>query len=206
MKGARSRFQGFALIWVLVFMLVGLILAYALVALLTQGQRVTGFLGRYHSVLEATQGVLDLSSQQMFDLLFYRYYSGVTDDWNQLVQSLNSTGVILNQLSSDTCLKHRLGLLDNATNCPLFTVNPPSLTDIETKADFSIQMDPYQIYFLIANRKKGNTDISGNDLITGGVAQRATGMITVKSIPYLYQLEIYGRSSEKAHLSALYLY
>ncbi len=198
--------KGFALIWVLVFLLASLILAFAMTVLLTGSQKISGILKRYRSVLEASYGVVEISTSQMFDLLLAR--SEDPSAFQNFINDLGNNSINVTKNSNDTCLDYRLALQDSV-NCTLFTDNPPTLEEIKNNADFIFDIaNLYQVYFLISNRVKGNTETSGENLLTGGVAENVVGIVSGQHFPYVYEIEVLGEQStgEKAHLSVLYIY
>ena len=208
--------KGLALVTVLVLSLICLSVISALLYMVTQGTRFSGFYKRYETAREAALGGAELGADlvldrgelnvpgltlQTFSGSFTRCDCGDPDDPNDNLDNFGA-GV-------RTCLCDKL--CDATADWPgcSMTLAPTDTPDLE----FELQglNSSYLVSVKIVDTIRGNSDLSGEDLGGTGVVSSTSGLITAPPMPYLYRVEInsedyFGELEERARFSALYAF
>lgn len=91
------------------------------------------------------------------------------------------------------------------------TINTASLTSYDFRFDLGTSPNQYRVYSKIVDTVEGNSSAGvDTELIKTGVVVSNPGEVPVKSIPYLYTIEIdaqnFSNPAERAKLSVLYQY
>lgn len=189
--------RGIALALVLVLSVIALGVMTALIYMLTSGSQISGVQKRYRSAAEAGKGGTDI----IFQTIAARGNLSLT------------TSASFQNLSTfaDPCLTDKLTKATanwNAACDKSVTINPATTTTYDMK--FDIGTDPvYTVYTKIVDTVEGNS-APDTGLQKSGVVSTNTGEVTVKSVPYLYTIEVdAGNASnptERSKLSVLYQY
>ncbi len=186
--------RGLALVVVMIFSAVALAIMAGLIYMVTSGTQISGIQKRYKTALEASSG----GAEVIYLMIGQRGDPGI---------SLSNFSIT----ASSTCLTDKLNKntssWDSSCSSSL-TINPSSSTTYDMT--FQLGTSPvYTVYTKIVDTVEGN---SGGDegLLKSGVVSTNTGEVTVKSIPYLYTIEIHTENTsnpaERAKLSVLYQY
>ena len=208
-KGGRrgGNEKGIALVMVLVLSAIALAIMAGLIYMITAGTQISGMQKRYKTALEAGVGGADVTYQLI----------AARGDPN--IPNIN---FVFSSSFTNTCMTAKLNTTTDSTNwsaCADFS-KASSLTidpaDPDTY-DFTLQLGSspyptYTVYSKIVDTVEGN---SGGDegLIGKGVVASNTGEVAVKSVPYLYTVEVDAENTsqpvgnrERAKLSILYQY
>ena len=198
--------QGFALVTALMLTFIALVIATAMLYLLTQNIKVSGAQKRYKSVIEASYGGSEVVMNDIIPLVFQglsltdlqNEFSGIPDFNLQTPSGLNILTDKLNDESSGW----------SGTNSR--TLDPKSSPDLQFSLPASgPNAPPYTVYAKIVDANKGNTDVSGLQLEGAGVAE-ASSVVTPQHFPNIYRVEVASESSanasERANISLLYAY
>jgi hypothetical protein len=184
--------RGVALLIVMALSAIALAVMSALVYMSTAGTGVSGMQKRYKTALEAGMG----GEGVMFDFIGFRGSPSFS----------NSIGFAL--ISNSTCVNDKL----NKPTAGWDASCDSSLTiDITNSATYDMRFDlgSYRVFSKIADTVEGNSGGSIG-LVKTGVVVSNPGEVPVKSVPYLYTIEMNSRNpsnpAERAKLSVLYQY
>jgi hypothetical protein len=209
--------KGLALVTVLVLSLICLSVISALLYMVIQGTRFSGFYKRYETAREAALGGAELGADLVLDRgalsvpglaitaptgSFTVCDCGDPDDPNDNLDNFGA-GV-------RTCLCDKL--CDATTDWPVgcsMTLSPTDTPDLWF--DLTGINTTYRVSVKIVDTIRGNSDLSGEDLGGTGVVSSTSGLITAPPMPYLYRVEINseddtGVLEERARFSALYAF
>jgi hypothetical protein len=208
--------KGLALVTVLVLSLICLSVISALLYMVIQGTRFSGFYKRYETAREAALGGAELGADLVLDRgalsvpglaitstsgSFTVCDCGDPDDPNDNLDNFGA-GV-------RTCLCDKL--CDATADWPgcSMTLNPTDIPDLWF--DLTGINTTYRVSVKIVDTIRGNSDLSGEDLGGSGVVSSTSGLITAPPMPYLYRVEINseddtGVLEERARFSALYAF
>jgi len=208
--------RGLALVTVLVLSLICLSVISALLYMVTQGTRFSGFYKRYETAREAALGGAELGADLILDRgalsvpglamvstsgSFTSCDCGDPDDPNDNLDNFGA-GV-------RTCMCDKL--CDATADWPgcSMTLNPTDTPDLWF--DLIGINTTYRVSVKIVDTIRGNSDLSGEELGGSGVVSATTGLITAPPMPYLYRVEINsedntGTLEERARFSALYAF
>ena len=208
--------KGLALVTVLVLSLICLSVISALLYMVTQGTRFSGFYKRYETAREAALGGAELGTDLILDRgalsipglamasssgSFTSCDCGDPDDPNDNRDNFGA-GV-------RTCMCDKL--CDATADWPgcSMTLDPTDTPDLWF--DLTGINTTYRVSVKIVDTIRGNSDLSGEELGGTGVVSATTGLITAPPMPYLYRVEINsedntGTLEERARLSALYAF
>lgn len=186
--------RGIALVMVMILSTIMLAIMAGLIYMVTSGTQISGIQKRYKTALEASTG-----GAEVIYLMI-----GKRGDPELSLATFNIN-------ASSTCLTDKLNKntssWDGSCNKSL-TIDPSSSSTYDMT--FQLGTSPvYTVYSKIVDTVEGN---SGGDegLLKSGVVSSNTGEVTVKSIPYLYTIEIHTENAsnpaERAKLSILYQY
>ena len=208
--------KGLALVTVLVLSLICLSVISALLYMVIQGTRFSGFYKRYETAREAALGGAELGADMVLDRgalsvpglaintttgSFTVCDCGDPDDPND---NLDNAGA-----GARTCLCDKL--CDATADWPgcSMTLAPTDTPDLEF--ELAGLNSSYLVSVKIVDTIRGNSDLSGEDLGGTGVVSSTSGLITAPPMPYLYRVEInseayFGELEERARFSALYAF
>jgi len=203
--------KGIALVTSLMLTLIIMTVIMATFYLITAGTIQTGASKRYKTALDASYGggqmvVKDLIPQLLQNFTAPNMISLVTNNFASAI------GLQI-QTSSLACLQAKLTQNTSkwqAASCSSSSssLNPTQMPDFQ----FSLQsngQNPYTVYSKIVDTVQGNTDMSGLQLLGGGVAEAQTS-VTAQHFPYIYRVEVQAERStnatEQANLSVVYAY
>lgn len=201
----RSQ-KGAALITALMLTMLSLVIAIALLTMITTRTQVSASQKRYRSSLTAAKGGVELVTREIVPRLF----SG--DNPSALEQGYAPIEL---KLSETDCLRQKLELGRGGwTSCNQAQASP----DPARAPDISFRLSglPEQKGFLVTTKivdtVPGNSDRSGSDLLDAGdsVAGRDE-VIRPQHVPGMFNISVQGvreeeGSREKANLSVLYAF
>jgi hypothetical protein len=192
MRHLRNE-RGVALLIVMALSTIALAIMAALIYMTTTSTQISGMQKRYRTALEAGAGG-----------------EGVVFDFIGKRGSPSLAGIGFALVANSTCVDDKLNKAtadwDAACNS-----NSTILITNSSTYDMSFNLGSYTVYSKITDTVEGNSDVAGAEgLIKTGVVISNPGEIPVKSVPYLYTIEMDARNSsntaEKAKLSVLYQY
>jgi hypothetical protein len=183
--------KGLAMLMVLVLSAIALAVMSGLIYMTTAGTSISGMQKRYKTALEAGDGGVDVA------------YQLIDARGNPNIPGL---GLIIN--ASSACLTDKL---TKATSNWTAGCDSSRLISITNSATYDMKFDlgSYRVYSKIADTVEGNSGgVEG--LLKTGVVVSNPGEVPVKSVPYLYTVEVDVRNQantvERARISALYQY
>jgi hypothetical protein len=189
--GLLRNDKGLAMLMVMVLSAIALVVISGLIYMTTSGTSISGMQKRYKTALEAGEGGIDVSYQ----LIDARGNPNIT-----------GLGLVIN--ASSACLTDKL---TKATSNWTAGCDSSRTIDITNATTYDTRFDigSYRVYSKIADTVDGNSGgVEG--LVKTGVVVSNPGEVPVKSVPYLYTLEVDVRNqadtAEKARISALYQY
>ena len=190
---------------VLALSLIGLAIVSAMLFMLTQGTRTSGYHRMFRSADEAGLGGADAVTQMIKNR-----------------GTLNMTGINLS-LTSDSCLTDKLTKSRGAwatspgwtTNCSAgrLSMDPTASPDMTVDLPGPLGTS-FRTYTKIVDTVQGNSDPGGIEAVGtlsgGGVVTSAGGQITPPQVPYLYRIEVQTQNvtnpRESSRYSVLYGY
>jgi hypothetical protein len=206
MRILRSK-QGAALITALMLTMLSLVIAMALLTMITAGTHISASQKRYRSSLTAAQGGMEFFVSEVMYRLFQ-------NDLPASVVEAEFAGIDL-KVVKDDCMKQKLTLPVTAwTSCSQAraSTDPTQAPD----ATFRLAGEPpakgFTVSTKILDTVPGNTDRSGLDLLdAGGAVAAQDEVIRPQHVPAMYNLSVQGMREEpgvreKARLSVLYAY
>jgi hypothetical protein len=200
MKQLKNE-KGVALVMVLVLSLIGLAIVSAMLFMLTQGSRMSGYHKMFRSADEAGLGGADAVTQ--------------------MIKGRGTLGFGTTTL--DACLQDKLNIArgDWATS-PGWTTNcSAARLSMDPTVGFDYFVDlpgplgtTYLTFTKIVDTVEGNSDTGGivpvGSLNAGGVVTAAGGQISPPQVPYLYRIEVQTQDTanprERSRYSVLYGY
>ncbi len=198
-EGSLYSEKGIALVMVLVMSAIVLAIIGQLIYFVTQGTKISGMEKRYKTALEASMGGADVT----YELMGARGDPGIPD-------------FPINITASAACLTAKLNTLTSVANwagcndynkATSFTIDPADPDTYDMTFSFGTAPLQYDVYSKIVDTVEGNSAADIGLIITGVLNP---GEIQVKSIPYLYTVEVDTENStnaaERAKLSILYQY
>lgn len=202
---AKGNNKGIALVTSLMFTLLTLTIVMALLYMVTAGIQASGQNKKYHTAIEASYGGTDIMLKDVLPLMMRNYSSATfsTDVQNSF------SGVGLQVLSDSRCLQSKLvkSTADWPSACSS-TSNPKQSPDLQMTLQ-SVSGNSFIVTSKIVDTIAGNSDTSGLQLEGSGVAE-SSPLLTPKSIPYVYRLEVQGErqsnSTSQANIEVLYAY
>lgn len=205
MVHAIRNSQGIALVTSLMLTLISLTIVMALLYMVTQGIKTSGQSKRYRTAVEASYGGVEIMVKDIIPVMMQNYSSATfaTD-----VQT-SFNGVGLQVLSGSKCMQSKLvrSTTDWPSGCSSVS-NPASSPDMQMTLQ-ATSGNPFIVRSKIVDTVVGNSDTSGLQLEGSGVAE-SSSLLTPKSIPYVYRMEIQGErqsnSTSQANIEVLYAY
>jgi len=213
----RSSESGVVLVMVLILSAVALAIMTALIYMVLIGTQTSGMNKRYRTALEAGIAGSDVITQiigMKGDVSSFSSLGAVS------TVPASCTGTSLYSTMTYTSLAAKIMTSTSVTGgwsgCDSsLAINPATNTTYDLR--FQLGTSPvYNVYSKIVDAVEGNTNAGaintgGNKLVTAGVVQNSGGEVVVKSIPYLYTIEVdvenaTPNSTERAKLQVLYQY
>ena len=205
MRMLRSQ-CGAALITALMLTMLALVIALALLTMVTTGTQVSASQKRYRSSLTAAQGGVELLTHELMPRLFEGVSASTLESQYPLI------GL---QLPEDGCLRQKLDLSPAGwTVCTpaRASSDPAQSPDISFRLGGLPPSRGFRVTTKIVDTVPGNSDRSANDLLDAG--DSVTGrdeVIHPQHVPAMYHLSVQGMREEegvreKARLSVLYAY
>ena len=194
MKTLRNE-KGFALGFILILSVIGLLMTLAMMIMVSRGGFISGQQKRFRTAVEAGMGGI----HSMFHVLDIRGNIGAIspDTVNNLKINLNNPNGFADKINRATTAWPGL---DNT-----LTIDPSVLTSYDIRLDVGV----YRVYMKIADTVEGNS-AANEGLIKSGVVNAGAGEVTVPSVPYLYTIEVLSQSQtnamERSKVSVLYQY
>jgi len=195
--------KGIALITALMLTLLSMMVAMALLYILTMDISQTGMHKRYKTALEAAAGGSQIVLREILPQILQNY------DSSSLQTDLqNAFSDVSLAVADAACLRTKLTTSTAYWGTCSQTIDPISIPDMTLRLTPTAGT-PYTVYAKVIDTIQGNSDLSGLQLDGDGVTQ-SQSVITPQSIPYIYRLEVRGERStnanEQARLSVLYSY
>lgn len=199
--------RGAALITALMLTTLSLVIAVALLTMITTGTRVAASQKRYRSSLTAAHGGLDLFTREIMPRLFQGGVPAGTLE-------RDFSGIEL-KLVQDACLSQKLLFPASAwTSCSQARAagDPARAPDVSFRLAGVPPAKGFLVTSKILDTVPGNTDRSGLDLLdAGGAVASLDEVIRPQHVPAMYNIAVQGMREEqgvreKARLSVLYAY
>jgi hypothetical protein len=197
--------QGIALVTSLMLTLISLTIVMALLYIVAQGIRTSGQNRRYRTAVEASYGGAEIMVKDIIPVMMQNYSSGT---FSADVQT-SFSGVGLQVLSGSKCMQSKLvrSTADWPSSCSSVP-NPKVSPDMRMTLQ-ATSGSPFIVTSKIVDTVAGNSDTSGLQLEGSGVAE-SSSLLTPKSIPYIYRVEIQGErqsnSTSQANVEVVYAY
>ncbi len=196
--------RGIALVTALLLTLIAFAITMAILYMVIWQTKLSGAHKRYKTALEASQGGVQLFTQQIIPQVFGNV-SGAS------LASQFPAGLGLNEPNS-SCFQFKL-LNPTAKWGSCADLSDPYNATSKPDVTFKLQgaASTYTVYSKIVDTVPGNSDLSGYALLDSGagVAGISSG-IAPKHIPAMYRIEVQGQQAtnplEKARLSVLYAF
>lgn len=205
MVHAIKNEQGIALVTSLMLTLISLVIVMALLYTVTEGIKMSGQNKSYRTAVEASYGGAEIMIKDILPTMMQFYQNaGFT---SQLESEFSN--ITLKVLSDEACLQSKLVSSTNdwPTGCSKLP-DPKKFPDVRITLKATTG-SPFVVTSKIVDTVEGNSDTSGLQLEGSGVAETSS-LITPKSIPYIYRIEVQGEretgSSSQANLEVLYAY
>lgn len=197
--------QGIALVTSLMLTLISLTIVMALLYMVTQGIKASGQNKKYRTAVEASYGGAEIMVKDIIPAMMQNYSSA------SFVSTVESSfgGVNLKVLSDAKCMQSKLvhSTADWPSGCSNLS-NPKVSPDMRMTLQATTG-NPFIVTSKIVDTVVGNSDTSGLQLEGSGVAE-SSSLLTPKSIPYIYRMEIQGErasnATSQANLEVLYAY
>ncbi|MCI0469332.1 MAG: pilus assembly PilX N-terminal domain-containing protein [Nitrospirae bacterium] len=194
--------SGIALAVALLFTLIGLAIVMAVIYLVIQETRMSGFHKTYHTSLEASHGAVDIFTKEIISKTMI---TGAT------LSGLGTYGDRLQAHATDACFSDKISkkTTDWAAGCS-------SSIDAKTSPDITLTLRgippqaDFNVFTKIVDTNTGNSSKSGVELVGLGVAESNSSIITPMHIPYILRIEAQGERvnnpDERTNISVLYAY
>ncbi len=197
--------KGVALVTSLMFTLLTLTIVMALLYMVTAGIQASGQNKKYRTAVEASYGGTDITIKDVLPVMLQNYSSAT------FINDVQGafTGVSLQVLSDSKCLQSKLvkKTADWDSTCSS-TSDPKKSPDLQMTLQ-PVSGNPFIVTSKIVDTVAGNSDTSGLQLEGSGVAE-SSPLLTPKSIPYVYRIEVQGErqtnATSQANLEVLYAY
>lgn len=197
--------QGIALVTSLMLTLISLVIVMALLYTVTEGIKMSGQNKSYRTAVEASYGGAEIMVKDILPIMMQFYQNA---GFKSEMESAFSK-VELKVLSEEACLQSKL-----VSSTDQWLTGCSKESDPKKSPDIRITLkattgSPFVVTSKIVDTVEGNSDTSGLQLEGSGVAE-SSSLITPKSIPYIYRIEVQGEretgSSSQANLEVLYAY
>jgi hypothetical protein len=186
--------------------LISLTIVMALLYMVTQGIKASGQNKTYRTAVEASYGGSEIMVKDIMPIMMQNYSSAT---FQVSVQGAFPSGLGVQVISDPKCIQSKLvkSTADWPSGCSN-TSNPKQSPDMQMTLQ-ATSGSPFIVTSKIVDTVSGNSDTSGLQLEGSGVAESST-LLTPKSIPYVYRMEVQGErqnnSTSQANLEVLYAY
>jgi len=197
---------GAALITALMLTMLSLVIALALLSMVSTGTQVSASQKRYRSSLTAAQGGVELLTREIMPRLFQgESYSTLENDYS----------LIDLKLPKNDCLQQKLDLATakwSKCDAAQASADPARAPDLSLRLRGVSQESGFSVTSKIVDTAPGNSDRSGSELLDQGDSVAARDeVIHPQHVPAMYNLTVQGvreegGGREKARLSVLYAY
>ena len=205
MMGVFKNNHGIALVTSLMLTLITLVIALSLLIMVTQSINMSGQNKKYRTAVEASYGGAEILVKDFLPTMMQNYSSST---FKNDVQAAFA-GVNLQITSDAKCLQSKL--VNQTASWPSGcskTLNAKQEPDIQMTLQATTG-NPFVVSSKIVDTVAGNSDTSGFQLEGSGVAE-SSSLLTPKSLPYVYRLEVQGErlnnSTSQANLEIVYAY
>jgi len=197
MKTLRNE-KGFALGFVLILSVIGLLMTLAMLVMVSRGGYVSGQQKRFRTAVEAGVGGV----QSMFQLLDTR---GNMSALYGLDNNASVTMMLPIQSQRFAVkINNRTGAWGAGVDNTLVIVPGDRNT-----YDIEHDVGRYTVYMKLVDTVEGNS-AGSEGLVKSGVVNAGSGEVSVPSIPYLYTIEVLSQNrtnaNERSRISILYQY
>jgi len=184
--------KGFALAFVLILSVIGLMMTLAMMIMVSRGGYVSGQQKRFRTAVEAGMGGV----HSMFYFLDIRGSTTAIPLANMFVN---------NNASFATKINRPTAVWSGSYTDNTLTINPGT----PNTYDLTLDVGVYRVYMKIADTVEGNS-AADEGLMKSGVVNAGAGEVTVMSVPYLYTIEVLSQNrvnaNERSRISVLYQY
>ena len=227
----RSQ-EGAALVTALMLTMLSLVIALALLTMVTTGTQVSASQKRYRSSSSAAQGGVELLTREIMPRLFQGdTHSALESDYALIDLKLPENDCLLQKLDHPTAnwskcsaaqasadpgqapdVSFRLSGLPPARGFSVTTSDPAQAPDISFRLSGLPSEKGFSVTTKILDTIPGNSDRSGNDLLElGDSVAGKDEAIHPQHVPAMYNLSVQGvreeeGAREKARLSVLYAF
>ncbi len=217
MKNFMKNRQGIALVTSLMLTLISLTIVMAVMYMITQSVQQSGMVKRYKTALEASYGGTDIMMKEIIPEIISYTQSGIIPFTDlETKYSLISLVVADGDADRQSCFQRKLTLPASEWQLAPECVAENESVNAEEFYDLKFNMQamnnaPYTVYAKIVDSLTGpgNSDKSGLQLEGAGTAETQS-VITPKSLPAVYRIEIQAKRSanavEQGNISVLYAY
>lgn len=190
--------RGMALVMALILGLIGMLIITAVLYMIGTGTWVSGSKKRYQTALEASYGCMVFYVKEVIQRGLGGTLIGNMGSYNNLLQTVRiANGDFTTKLT-------QTGWIGDTSGYP--TTDP----DVIMTLTFPAPTPNMNVNATIVSTSRGNSGVSSNVLLGGGVVNNSSGTVTPKHIPYLFQVKVQGQSAvnsqESAQVSAIYAY
>lgn len=216
MKNFMQNRQGIALVTALMLTLISLTIIMAVMYMITQSVQQSGMVKRYKTALEASYGGTDITMKELIPEIMSFTESGSIpfadiEEKYSLISLITAGG----DPDRQSCFMRKLTLPTSEWQLAAECVAENQSVDPKVRPDLEFNMQavngaPYTVYTKIVDSTgPGNSDRSNLQLEGAGVAETQSVM-TPKSLPGIYRIEIQAERSanavEQGNISVLYAY
>lgn len=192
--------KGMALVMALILSLISLSIVSALIYFVTQGTVISGFQKRYYTAQEAGKGGIEFFTEEIVPK---------TIDGTGL-STLGSYGGLITGQTTNACFSTKLTQITASWGGCSSSLDPKDTPDVTFTLTGVAPQPDFNVYAKIVDTIPGNSDISGLELEGLGVVESGSGLVTPKSIPYLYRIEVQSERTaspdEQANFTAVFAY
>jgi hypothetical protein len=198
--------KGVALVTVMAIITVTTALVVSVVYFVYKGTEMSGLNKRYKTAREASFGGIDVLTKEVIPLtLSGGSLSNVISGFNTITTA-QVTQSVTNSCFSDKLMKATANWGTGCSN----TLSAKTSPDIRFTLSGVSPAVPFDVYTKIVDTQQGNSNLGGIVLEGAGVADSASGVITVQHYPYMYRIETQGERQsnpdERANFTVLYAY
>jgi len=216
MNNFMQNRQGIALVTALMLTLISLTIIMAVMYMITQSVQQSGMVKRYKTALEASYGGTDITMKELIPEIMSFTESGLIpfadiEEKYSLISLITAGG----DPDRQSCFMRKLTLPTSEWQLAAECVAENQSVDPKVRPDLEFNMQavngaPYTVYTKIVDSTgPGNSDRSNLQLEGAGVAETQSVM-TPKSLPGIYRIEIQAERSanavEQGNISVLYAY
>jgi len=192
--------EGIALVLALILSLISLSIVAALIYFVTQGTVISGFQKRYHTAEEAGKGGIEFFTKEIIPKTI-----GGTD-----LSTLGTYGGLITSQTTDACFSTKLTQLTANWGGCSSSLDPNDTPDVIFTFTGVAPQPDFNVYAKIVDTIPGNSDTSSLEIEGLGVVESGSGLVTPRSIPYIYRIEVQSERAtnpdEQANFTVVYAY